>query len=216
VTTEVRRPSFRPPRLLIAASAVLTVVAGGLRVYFAVRSQNATTPSVLTAEGFLGSNTEPPATGSWLASGLVVSAAGYRATKPGEREDRVWEINHICVHPGGCVYTISREIAGERGPERPLTAVLTPERDGWHAIFPAREYVCGGTVAGPIFWPEHFSLVLRFAHGGKSAEANGRDFSYEASCGYGTTLVRWRARHADEHVRIEGSRWAPLSHRPPS
>jgi hypothetical protein len=194
---------------------VLTLVLVGVRIYLNVtQSHSAAGPKVLTAEGFPGDNKQPPEIGSWGASGLVVSAAGYGGAVPGARETRFWEIHHACLGPGisggECRYTISREILGPRGGvERPLTAILIPEPDGWHATFPTREYVCGTTDTRPIYWTEHFSLVLRFTDHGKEAEANGRDFSYEPRCGYGTQLVRWKASRMAETYRIGGSGLPP-------
>jgi hypothetical protein len=175
------------PWAFLAEIAVLLVLHGG------------TGPSIPVAHGFPGDNTQAPAVGTWQASGVVISTAGYSGSTPGLREERLWQIDESCVRPGSCSYSISREILGERNPEPPLTAALIPERDGWHATFPTREYVCHETPSETIDWPEHLSLVLRFTDGGDVAEANGRDYSYTARCGYGTSLVRWRARRLAEH-----------------
>jgi hypothetical protein len=197
----------------IRASGTLLVVLAltgcGCGSLLVPRPHSATTASIPVARGFPGNNTQSPAVGTWQASGVVISAAGYNGFYPGLREDRLWQIDETCVPPGACSYSISREILGKRNPDRPLTTVLIPERDGWHATFPTREYVCHETPSETIDWPEHLSLVLRFTDGGYVAEANGQDYSYAPRCGYGSSLVRWRATHLKEHLPLGGSRRSP-------
>jgi hypothetical protein len=77
-----------------------------------------------------------------------------------------------------------------------MSAELIYRTDGWYATFPSRLYVCGYTTGGQtIYWSQHSTMVFRFINGGSSAEANERNFSEAAGCGYGTATEEWTAKH---------------------
>lgn len=83
---------------------------------------------------------------------------------------------------------MTRELAdGER-----LKSPLTRRADGWHATFD-KTMPCRVVDGKQLTWNQRSSFVLRFANGGRRAEAHQVDLSYATPCGYGTSRIDWTA-----------------------
>jgi membrane protease YdiL (CAAX protease family) len=176
--------SWLIPSVAGAVSAALLVMAGA----FAGPSQPAVVQAAarLRPAGF-AAGTTTPAAGSWVATGIPISATGYGNIHVGELVHRRWQISR-CATDSACSYLIT--VQTRLGP---LTAPLVREAGGWRVSLPPQTLPCGERNGVEIGWQQHAALVIRFTQGGLFAEARERIFSFAAQCGYATALRQWHA-----------------------
>jgi hypothetical protein len=191
------RPLPTPRALLPIVTLVVTALSIAVIVvdYNAIEAAKAASPGVHAVPlpaGFAGGSSQRPAVGIWSATGVVTSSAGYGNDPSGVPFARAWRIDRSCT-AGGCSYVLTRQVAG--GPA--LSTRLLRDADGWRGIFPSTLYSCAQTSTGaPIYWEQQSAIVVHFGAGGRTAEANQRDFSYNPACGFGTHSIAWTAHHA--------------------
>jgi uncharacterized RDD family membrane protein YckC len=190
VVLDAHGKPLRTPRWLLPITTILATVVS-VAVLVPILNNHRQT-NIPVAHGFDYNTGQAPVEGSWLATTTTTSSIGYRNMAPGEQLAKRLRITRNCTSAGICSFVILLNLPHEP----PTSTKLIPRTDGWHAAFPTRLYPCGYTATGrTIYWQQHSTMVFRFANAGTSAEANERDFSEAASCGYGTDTVVWTAKH---------------------
>lgn len=141
--------------------------------------------------GFVGGTSQRPTPGYWLAHATVTSSVNYPAEPVGSSFPRAWRITRLCMPAGGCThYQLTRQIAGGGAQVAPLIR----QADGWHATFPPLSLPCARQPDGQlVYWLQQTSFVLRFGHGGRTAQASEGNFSSSPGCGSGASTLAWTA-----------------------
>jgi hypothetical protein len=182
-----RRPWTVRSAVLTAVMVLLTV---GLdqRLRGLLVSGTTLPPAITEVRGFSGDVGTPPDHGAWRGIGTVISSTGYSDSARGQEIVRFLLVGRICENQRSCHFEITRQLMGEA----PESAPLVRESDGWRASFPIRKYSCGQSKDGSwIYWPQHTTMVFRFAPRGGTLEARERDYSWASGCGYGTSETAW-------------------------
>jgi uncharacterized RDD family membrane protein YckC len=186
---------LRTPRWLLPLT---TLIALGLSVLVIVGVVNAQPSPYSPASqsqlppltGFAGGSSQPPLVGTLAAQGTVSWSVGYGNEQLGVPFVRAWTITRNCRAASNCQYWLTREVTGTA----PVSAVLTPEADGWHASFALGPYSCGQVNGSVVTWVQQSSMILQFSAGGAVATAHERSYSYAPQCGYGSDGVTWVAQ----------------------
>lgn len=182
-------PHWLVPTAAAAACAGILALAGAFKTAQPTNTaEQAGQGTQLKVAGFPAGGGTAPATGTWTATATVTSSVGYSNEARGDTFEREWEFDRQCTPSGDCQYLMTKQT--DTGT---LTASLTREPDGWHAVFPPETLPCGDSAGAEITWPQQSTFVLRFSNGGTVATANERIFSYAPQCGYATAIQQWTA-----------------------
>lgn len=146
----------RRGRPLLAVGLVLL----GLGVRVGLNVWRDRTPMISPPAGFSSRTAQPPATGTWAATGTTLKSVGISNEPPGSILQREWTITRACS--GTCPYILTRNLDTPTGAVTFLRVVLIHEPDGWAAVWPTQRYICGGTNANPIYWTQQEDWIPPF------------------------------------------------------